>query len=237
VEERPEDLGRKGIVVVMQLEKERKEIVKFGKKLLTSGLTAGTGGNLSVANRKKNLVAITPSGVDYLEMSPEDVVLVGMEGGLTETSKYNPSSELLFHLALYRGRQDIQAVVHTHSVYATTLASLGWEIPPFHYLVAYSGKKVPLASYATFGSEQLARNVAEAIGDNNAVLMESHGVITVGATLAKAFEAAEIIEYVARVYYLAKNLGEPTILSDEEMKKVIEKFKTYGQRTKSTAVG
>ena len=214
----------------MILQKERNAIVAFGKKLLTSGLTAGTGGNLSVANRKKNLVAITPSGVDYLEMSPEDVVLVGMEGGLIETSKYKPSSELLFHLALYRRRQDIQAVVHTHSVYATTLASLGWEIPPFHYLVAYSGKKVPLASYATFGSEQLARNVAEAIGDNNAVLMESHGVVTVGATLAKAFEAAEIIEYVARVYYLAKNLGEPAILSDEEMKKVIAKFKGYGRK-------
>ena len=214
----------------MILQKERNAIVAFGKKLLTSGLTAGTGGNLSVANRKKNLIAVTPSGVDYLEMSPEDVVLVGMEGGLIETSKYKPSSELLFHLALYRRRQDIQAVVHTHSVYATTLASLGWEIPPFHYLVAYSGKKVPLASYATFGSEQLARNVAEAIGDNNAVLMESHGVVTVGATLAKAFEAAEIIEYVARVYYLAKNLGEPAILSDEEMKKVIAKFKGYGRK-------
>jgi L-fuculose-phosphate aldolase len=214
----------------MILQKERNAIVAFGKKLLTSGLTAGTGGNLSVVNRKKNLIAVTPSGVDYLEMSPEDVVLVGMEGGLIETSKYKPSSELLFHLALYRRRQDIQAVVHTHSVYATTLASLGWEIPPFHYLVAYSGKKVPLASYATFGSEQLARNVAEAIGDNNAVLMESHGVVTVGATLAKAFEAAEIIEYVARVYYLAKNLGEPAILSDEEMKKVIEKFKGYGRK-------
>jgi L-fuculose-phosphate aldolase len=214
----------------MILQKERNAIVAFGKKLLTSGLTAGTGGNLSVANRKKNLIAVTPSGVDYLEMSPEDVVLVGMEGGLIETSKYKPSSELLFHLALYRRRQDIQAVVHTHSVYATTLASLGWEIPPFHYLVAYSGKKVPLASYATFGSEKLARNVAEAIGGNNAVLMESHGVVTVGATLAKAFEAAEIIEYVARVYYLAKNLGEPAILSDEEMKKVIEKFKGYGRK-------
>ena len=218
----------------MILQKERNAIVAFGKKLLTSGLTAGTGGNLSVANRKKNLIAVTPSGVDYLEMSPEDVVLVGMEGGLIETSKYKPSSELLFHLALYRRRQDIQAVVHTHSVYATTLASLGWEIPPFHYLVAYSGKKVPLASYATFGSEELARNVADAIGDNNAVLMGSHGVVTVGATLVKAFETAEIIEYVARVYYLAKNLGEPAILSDEEMDKVIEKFKGYGrsQRTK-----
>lgn len=214
----------------MRLQKERKEIVKFGKKLLTSGLTAGTGGNLSVANRKKNLVAISPSGVDYLEIRPEDVVLVGMEGGLIETSKYKPSSEFLFHLALYRRRQDIQAVVHTHSVYATTLATLGWEIPPFHYLVAYSGKKVPLASYATFGSEKLARNVEDAIGENNAVLMGSHGVVTVGATLVKAFETAEIIEYIARVYYLAKGRGEPTLLSDEEMDKVIEKFKGYGKK-------
>ncbi len=221
----------------MRLEKERKEIVAFGRKLLTSGLTAGTGGNLSIVNRKKNLVAITPSGVDYLEMSPEDVVLVGMEGGLVETSKCKPSSELLFHLALYSNRQNIQAIVHTHSVYATTLATLGWEIPAFHYLVAYSGRKVPLAAYATFGSEELARNVADAIGENNAVLMGSHGVVTVGPTLAKAFETAEIIEYVARVYYLVKGRGEPTILSDEEMNKVLEKFKTYGQRTKSTAVG
>lgn len=216
----------------MRQGKERKEIVAFGRKLLTSGLTAGTGGNLSIVNRKKNLVAITPSGVDYLEMSPEDVVLVGMEGEPVETSKYTPSSELLFHLALYRKRQDIQAIVHTHSVYATTLATLGWEIPPFHYLVAYSGRKVPLAAYATFGSEELARNVAGAIGENNAVLMEGHGVVTVGPTLAKAFEAAEIIEYVARVYYLAKGRGEPTILSDEEVNKVLEKFKGYGKRTK-----
>ena len=221
----------------MRLEKERKDIVAFARKLLTSGLTAGTGGNLSVINRKTKVIAITPSGVDYFEMSPEDIVLVGTEGGPVERSKYKPSSELLFHQALYRGREDIQAIVHTHSVYATTLATLGWEIPAFHYLVAYSGRKVPLAAYATFGSERLARNVAEAIGENNAVLMGSHGVVTVGPTLAKAFEAAEIIEYVARVYYLAKNLGEPTILSDEEMDKVIEKFKTYGQRTKSTAVG
>ncbi|MGE5840105.1 MAG: class II aldolase/adducin family protein, partial [Deltaproteobacteria bacterium] len=125
---------------------------------------------------------------------------------------------------------DIQAIVHTHSVYATTLASLGWEIPPFHYLVAYSGKKVPLAGYATFGSEELARNVASAIGENNAVLMESHGVVAVGPNLAKAFETAEIIEYVARVYYLAKGRGEPALLSDEEMDRVIERFKGYGRK-------
>ena len=215
----------------MQLEKVRRDIVTFGRKLLTAGLTTGTGGNLSVANRKKNLVAITPSGVDYLEMGPGDVVLVGMKGEPIEKSEYKPSSELLFHLALYRRRPDIQAIVHTHSVYATTLASLGWEIPPFHYLVATSGKKVPLAPYATFGTEELALNVANAIGENNAVLMEGHGVVAVGASLVKAFETAEIIEYVSRVYYQAKNLGEPTLLSDQEMGKVIEKFKHYGKKS------
>jgi len=221
----------------MRLEKERKKIVAYGRKLATSGLTAGTGGNLSLLNRKKNLIAITPSGVDYFEMSPQDTVLVALGGQLAETPKTKPSSELLLHLALYRKRADIQAVVHTHSVYATTLASLGWEIPPFHYLVAYSGKKVPLAPYATFGSEQLAHNVANAIGDHHAVLMEGHGVVTVGPTLARAFETAEIIEYVARVYCQAKTLGEPNLIPDKEMDKVIEKFKTYGQRTKSTAAG
>lgn len=216
----------------MLLEKERREIVSFGRKMVTSGLTAGTGGNLSILNRKKNLIAITPSGVDYFEMSPQDIVLVGMGGRVVETPKYNPSSELLLHLALYQKRGDIQAVVHTHSVYATTLASLGWEIPPFHYLVAYSGKKVPLAPYATFGSEELARNVANAIGEHHAVLMEGHGVVTVGPTLARAFETAEIVEYVARVYCQAKNLGEPNLLSNEEMDLVIKKFESYGKKVK-----
>jgi L-fuculose-phosphate aldolase len=156
-----------------------------------------------------------------------------MEGTLIETSKHNPSSEFLFHLALYRRRQDIRAVIHTHSVYASTLATLGWEIPAFHYLVAYSGKKVPLAPYATFGSDQLARHVADAIGESNAVLMEGHGVVTVGASLAKAFETAEIIEYLAQLYYQAKGRGEPTLLSDKEMDRVIEKFKSYGRKTQS----
>jgi L-fuculose-phosphate aldolase len=214
----------------MRLEKERKEIVMFGKELLSAGLTVGTGGNLSIVNRSRNWVAITPSGVDYLEMGSGDVVLVGMDGARLEPSKTKPSSELRFHLSLYHKRQDIRAVVHTHSVYASTLATLGWEIPAFHYLVATSGKKVPLAPYATFGSERLARNVADAIGENNAVLMEGHGVVTVGACLAEAFETAEIIEYLARLYYQAKGRGEPTLLSDKEMDKVIEKFKGYGRK-------
>lgn len=212
----------------MQLLRERNEIVRFGRKMVTSGLTVATGGNLSVVDRGQGLIAITPSGVDYFEMKPSQVAVVTMEGEKVQ-GRGKPSSELPLHLALYRKRGDVQAVVHTHSLYATTVASLGWEIPSFHYLVGFSGKKVPLAPYATFGSGELARNVAEALEGYNAVLMASHGMVAVGDNLAGAFTVAEIVEYLARVYCQVKTLGEPSLLPDEEMGRVIEKFKHYGQ--------
>ncbi|MBN2034801.1 MAG: class II aldolase/adducin family protein [Deltaproteobacteria bacterium] len=210
----------------MLLLKERNDIVRFGQKLVNSGLTVATGGNLSVADRRQGLIVISPSAVDYSGIKPSNVVALTMEGEKVE-GRGKPSSELPLHLALYRKRGDIQAVVHTHSVYATTVASLGWEIPFFHYLVGFSGKKVPLARYATFGSEELALNVAQAIEQHNAVLMENHGVVAVGATLAAAFSVAEIVEYLARIYCQVKGLGTPAILSEEEMEKVIKKLKAY----------
>jgi L-fuculose-phosphate aldolase len=214
----------------MRLLKERNDIVRFGQKLMTSGLTVATGGNLSVADRRSGLIAVSPSAMDYFEMKPSQVVVVTMEGEKVE-GRGKPSSELPLHLALYRKRSDVQAVVHTHSVYATTIASLGLEIPAFHYLVGFSGKKIPLAPYATVGSEELARNVAKALGDFNAVLMANHGMAAVGATLAAAFTVAEIVEYLSRVYCQARTLGEPALLPDEEMTKVIGKFKEYTQAT------
>jgi L-fuculose-phosphate aldolase len=214
----------------MRLLKERNDIVRFGQKLMTSGLTVATGGNLSVADRRAGLIAVSPSAMDYFEMKPSQVVVVTMEGEKVE-GRGKPSSELPLHLALYRKRSDVQAVVHTHSVYATTIASLGLEIPAFHYLVGFSGKKIPLAPYATVGSEELARNVAKALGDFNAVLMANHGMAAVGATLAAAFTVAEIVEYLSRVYCQARTLGEPALLPDEEMTKVIGKFKEYTQAT------
>jgi len=210
----------------MRLLKERNDIVRFGKKLVTSGLTVATGGNLSVADRREGLVAISPSGVDYFAMKPSQVTVVTVEGKKVE-GRGNPSSELPLHLALYRKRNDVEAVVHTHSLYATTVASLGWEIPAFHYLVGFSGKKVPIAPYATFGSDELARNVAQALKEFNAVLMASHGLVTVGESLEGAFTVAEIVEYLSRVYCQVKTLGEPPLLPDEEMARVIEKFKQY----------
>jgi L-fuculose-phosphate aldolase len=210
----------------MRLLKQRNDIVRFGKKLVTSGLTVATGGNLSVADRREGLVAISPSGVDYFAMKPSQVTVVTVEGKKVE-GRGNPSSELPLHLALYRKRNDVEAVVHTHSLYATTVASLGWEIPAFHYLVGFSGKKVPIAPYATFGSDELARNVAQALKEFNAVLMASHGLVTVGESLEGAFTVAEIVEYLSRVYCQVKTLGEPPLLPDEEMARVIEKFKQY----------
>lgn len=215
----------------MLLEGERGEIVRFGRKLVSSRLTSGTGGNLSVMDREAGLVAISPSGMEYDETEAADVPVLDPDGVVVEGGR-RPSSELGFHLALYRARPDIRAVVHTHSVYATTMACLQWEIPAVHYLVAFSGHKVPLAPYATFGSPELADGVAKSIGSHNAVLLANHGLVTVGPNLATAFAVAEEIELVARVYYQAKCVGEPVIVPHDEMERVIKKFALYGQRGK-----
>jgi L-fuculose-phosphate aldolase len=215
------------------LQKERSQIVHFGKRLLAARLTSGTGGNLSIFDRDQGLIAISPSGVEYESMVPADVPVLDMDGATVDGSR-KPSSELDFHRSLYTKRTDLRAVVHTHSVYATTMACLNWEIPAVHYLVAFSGHKVPLAPYATFGTPELARNVAESIGDGNALLLANHGLVAVGANLDTAFAVAEEIELVARIYYQAKCIGEPVILPEEEMSKVIQKFATYGQKGEST---
>jgi L-fuculose-phosphate aldolase len=213
----------------MHLAAEREAIVKFGRKLITSSLTTGSGGNLSVCNRAEALVAIKPSGVDYFDLEPDDVVVLTLDGEVLE-GRLKPSSEAQFHLGLMRGRADVNAVVHTHSPYATTLACLNWELPAVHYLVGFSGNKVPLAPYATFGTQELADNLLRAIGDYNACLLANHGLVTVGGDLAAAFAAAEEIELVARLYYQSRCIGDPVILPDAEMARVCAKFKTYGQR-------
>ncbi|MBW2356779.1 MAG: class II aldolase/adducin family protein, partial [Deltaproteobacteria bacterium] len=195
---------------------------------LAAGLTTGTGGNLSWCDRRRGLVAVSPSAVAYDRLTAGNVAVVDLEGRRVEGA-LAPSSELPFHLALYRHRPDVAAVVHTHSVYATTLACLHWEIPAVHYLVGFAGPKVPLAPYATYGTEALARGVVDAIGSANAVLLANHGMIAVGADLDKAFAVAEEIELVARIYYQAKAVGTPRILPDDEMRRVVERFKSYGK--------
>ncbi len=217
----------------MLLEIERREIVHYGRRMVHRSLTTGTGGNLSLVNRERGLMAISPSGIEYEAMQPEDVVVVDGRGQVV-AGELKPSSEISLHRALYGARSDIGAIVHTHSVYATTFACLNREIPAVHYLVGYAGDRVPVAPYATFGTEALARNTAEAIGCCNAVLLQNHGLVAVGPTLAAAFACAEEVELVARIYYQALSIGEPVILPTDEMSRVSEAFRQYGQRGQPT---
>ena len=211
----------------MRLEEERKSIVQYGRNLITAQLTTGKGGNLSIYNRAEGLVAIKPSGVCYFDMTPADVVVVDLDGNIVD-GNLKPSSEIQFHLGLYKYRADINAVVHTHQIYATTIACLNWELPAVHYLVGVSGNKVPLAPYATYGSKELSENILKSIGNYNACLLANHGLVTVGANIDAAFATAEVIELVSRLYYQARCIGDPVILSNNEMKVVIKKFSTYG---------
>ncbi|WP_084071231.1 L-fuculose-phosphate aldolase [Desulfocicer vacuolatum] len=213
----------------MRLLKERQQIIAFGNKMLKAGLTTGSGGNISCFNREKQYIAITPSGIEYPRLEPRDIVILHPDGTLFE-GENRPSSEVGFHLSLYNRRRDINAVVHTHSTYATTFACLNREIPAVHYLVGFAGKKVPLAPYATYGTPELALNIAKTIENYNAVLLANHGVVAVGKDLTSAFNTAEEIELVARICYQAECIGKPVILSDEEMERVIEKFADYGPR-------
>lgn len=213
----------------MLLEQERIDIVEHCNKLITQGLTKGTGGNISVYNREKGLMAISPSGIEYHKLKPEDIVVLDLDHHIVEGVN-KPSSELSMHSIFYRKREDINAVVHTHSTFAKTLASLRWELPAVSYLVAYAGKNVRCAEYASFGTDELAENAFEAMVDRKATFLANHGMITGAADLKNAFNIAEEIEFCAEIYYRTKQLGEPVILSDEEMDHMLVKFQSYGQK-------
>ncbi len=211
------------------MEYEKEQVVRYGKKLIDRRLTTGSGGNISVCNREKNLVAISPSGLDYYETTPEDIVILDMDGNLVE-GKHRPSSEAGMHLAFYKNRADVSGIVHTHSKFATAIACMGWELPAVHYLIGMAGHRVKCTGYATYGSDELAKKALETIGDSNAVLLANHGLIALGEDVDRAFSTAEHLEFVSEVYYLTKTLGTPNILSDEDMDEVMKKFGTFKYR-------
>lgn len=144
----------------MLLQKEREEIVAYGKKMISSGLTKEQAVILVFSIGEQGLAAISPSGLDYYETKPEDVVILNLDGDVVEGER-KPSSELDMHLIYYRKREDINALVHTHSPYAKTIASLGWELPAVSYLIAFAGPNVRCAPYETFGTKQLAEAAFE----------------------------------------------------------------------------
>lgn len=211
------------------MKKERELIVEYGKRLSTTGLTKGTGGNLSIYNREEKLMAISPSGIDYFQIKPEDIVILNIKGEKIEGDK-TPSSEAEMHRIFYERRTDIDAMIHTHTMYATTLACLNWSLPPVHYMVALAGLDIRCTKYATYGTKELAENAFEAMKGRKAVLLANHGLLVGAKDLPNAFNITEEIEYCAELYYRAKCIGEPVILPEEEMILMLEKFETYGQR-------
>ena len=212
----------------MILEKEREQVIEYSLKLLSEGLTNGTAGNVSIFNREKGLVAISPTGVNYSELTPEMISVVDLNGKLIEGLK--PSSELEMHMILYRNREDVNAVIHTHPVYTTVLACLREDLPAIDYMIAVTGAtKVKCAEYASYGTKELAENAYKAMGSSLAVILANHGLTTAGKDIANAFNITVQVEYISNLYIKARNIGEPIILPDNEMNSMLERFKTYGQ--------
>lgn len=213
----------------MLMEKERLELIEYGKKLVTAGLTKGTGGNLSIFDRKNGTVAITPSGIDFFEIKPEDIVIIDLDGNKIEGDR-TPSSEWEMHLMPYRTRTDIDAVIHAHVMYATILGCLREELPATHYMIAVAGPTVRCAEYATYGTHELAVNASKAMEDRKAVILANHGILAGANDLLNAFNIVEEIEYCSEIYIKARSVGNPVVLPPEEMTLMAEKFKTYGQK-------
>lgn len=213
----------------MRFLKEREEIITYGKMMLDKSLTKGSGGNISIYMREAGLMAITPSGIDYYKIKPEDIVIMDLDGNVVEGDK-KPSSEHSMHSIFYRDREDINAVVHFHSVYASVLACLQWELPATHYLIAVSGgENVRCAKYATFGTDELAQNAFDAMKDRYVVFLANHGMIAGAKDLPNAFGKAEEIEMCAEIYYRAKSIGEPVMIEKSETENLKRLFGNYGQ--------
>ena len=214
----------------MLLEKERQQVVDYGKKMSSEGLTSGTSGNISIYNREEGLMAISPSGIGYFETKPEDVVIMNLQGEIVEGDR-KPSSEWGLHTEMYKVKPACRAVVHTHSMYCTVFASLNQPLRAVHYVIGDAGTAtVPCAPYETFGTEELAQSAARTIGESNAVLLANHGMLACGADIESAYGLAKGMEYCAELQYRCMCIGNPVILSDDEMDVVMEKFKSYGQK-------
>ncbi|BBM19631.1 fuculose phosphate aldolase [Enterococcus avium] len=212
------------------MDKEKALLVEYGKKLISTGLTAGTGGNISIYDPEKQLMAITPSGIDYFEMTEEDVVLLNLAGEIIEGQR-KPSSEWQMHLINYQKRgNEIRAVVHAHSTFSSILATCRKDLPATSYMIAVAGgNDVRCSKYATFGTEELAEYAFEAMIDRYACFLANHGLLTCGPTLKEAFSVASEIERLAGLHVGASLLGDPVILAEADMAKVHKRFPSYGQ--------
>lgn len=214
----------------MLLSKEREQIVEYCLKMSSKNLSTGTSGNISIKNPENRLIALSPSGMDYYSMKPEDIVILNQDGTIAE-GRRKPSSEWRLHLDFYRAKPDIYAIVHTHSIYCTTMACLGVPLKAVHYVIASSGAcEIPVAPYQTFGTQELSNSAVQAGKNSRGVLLQNHGMLACGANITEAFSLAENMEFCAELQWRCMSVGQANILNHEQMSEVFEQFKSYGQK-------
>jgi L-fuculose-phosphate aldolase len=205
---------------------ERQALVEAARRMNQTGLNQGTSGNLSLRLDEESFL-ITPSGRSCEEMVPEDVVRMDMEG--SHEGSLPPSSEWRIHRDLYRARPGVGTVLHAHPVWAMTVACLGRDIPPFHYMVAMGGgPTIRCASYATYGTAELSERALAALENRRACLLANHGLLCLESTLERVLALAIEIETLCRVYVQTLSVGEPRLLDEEEIRRVGETFSSYG---------
>ena len=204
------------------------DLVATARRTVADGLVVGTSGNVSV--RVGDTVLVTPSGVPYERLAPDDVTGVDLDGRQI-LGTLVPTSELPMHLAVYRTTGAL-AVVHTHAVHATAVSTLVSELPLIHYMAAALGGPVRVAPYATYGTDELAENMLRALADRSGCLLRNHGTVTHGATLAQAYDRTAQLEWMCRLWLTASSVPglAPSLLSREQLTEVEERLRGYGQR-------
>jgi L-fuculose-phosphate aldolase len=213
--------------------KLREAVIAACRELVQRGLAYGTSGNVSV-RRDERFFFVSPTGMRYDALEPDDIPLMDVDGRWF--GRRRPTSEWRFHRDVFRSRSDVAAIVHTHSPNATSLACTGRGIPSFHYMVAVAGgPDIRCAPYHTFGTQELSDAALAALDGRKACLLANHGVIAVGADLPAALALAGEVEYLAAQYCTALAIGDVRILQEREMRRVVEKFRTYGKQDATDA--
>ncbi|MEV5547898.1 class II aldolase/adducin family protein [Streptomyces sp. NPDC052309] len=202
-------------------------LVATARRTVSDGLVVGTSGNVSV--RVGDTVLVTPSGVPYDRLGPDDVTAVDLDGRQV-AGVLVPTSELPMHLAVYR-TTDARAVVHTHAVHATAVSTLVHELPLVHYMAAALGGPVRVAPYAAYGSDELAENMLQALAGRSGCLLQNHGTLTHGASLDQALDRTAQLEWMCRLWLTASSVPglTPSLLTEEQLAEVTARLRGYGQ--------
>lgn len=211
------------------MQQQRQQLLEISRQLSSLGLNRGTSGNASIRVSNNGLAGflITPSGMPVEQMTAED--MVWMDFSANWVGRCQPSSEWRFHLDILQQKAEVNAVIHTHSMFATTLSTFRRDVPPFHYMIALAGgDSIRCAPYALFGSQLLSDHALAALYDRKACLLANHGMIAIGENMEKALQVAIEVETLCEQYVHALQIGEPHLLTHEEMQEVQKTFKGYG---------